>query len=496
MNRRQFCKTSVAAGVAATFPLLAACGDKATMAVDVDTSIAAVALDGSAIELEKAAIKELTDAMQGPVMLADHADYNSARTIWNGMHDKHPALIARCLNSNDVSNAVSFARDNNVLLAVRGGGHSWPGKSVCEGGLMLDLSAMNTVEVNADDRRAFAGGGSLLNALDNAALEHGLITTAGVVSHTGVGGFTLGGGFGRLNRKHGLAVDNLMGVEIVTADGQVRHVTAETDPDLYWAVRGGGGNFGVVTQFEFQLHPFERKLLSGSIVWPIDQIRDVLEFYGEWASQGLVDDLYVGPAILTMPDGTGVVVMEVVYAGDPVDGEKLLEPLRNIGKPIDDSVGLQDYMIMQTQEDAAFGHGVRSYAKSGMVKEFTQGLVDAMIDSYVPDPRAAIFSHTSGGAVSRVGELDTAFPHRHAQLMLVFAGGWMAAEDDAGGIEAIRNSYYALEPFMGGYYTNINFDGEAAAGNYGPAYDRLARIKGNVDPDNLFRLNSNVKPKI
>ena len=496
MDRRQFCRTSIAAGVAASFPLLAGCGEKPTMAVDAGTSIAAVSLNGAEIELKEAAIKELADAMQGPLMLADHADYNSARMIWNGMHDKHPALIARCLDSNDVSNAVSFARDNNVLLAVRGGGHSWPGKSVCEGGLMLDLSAMNTVTADAESRRAFAGGGALLNALDTAALEHGLITTAGVVSHTGVGGFTLGGGFGRLNRKHGLAVDNLMGVEIITADGQVRQVNADSDPDLYWAVRGGGGNFGVVTQFEFQLHPFERNLVSGAVVWPIDQARDVLEFYGEWVSKGVPDDLYVGPAMLTMPNGTGLIVMEVVYAGDPADGEKLVEKLRKIGKPLEDSIGVQDYMVMQTQEDAAFGHGVRSYAKSGMVKEFTQGLVDAMIDSYVPDPRAAVFSHTAGGAVKRVGELDTAFPHRNAELMLVFAGGWMDPEDDAGGIEAIRNSYHAMEPFMGGYYTNIEFDGASAAGNYGPAYDRLSKIKGKVDPGNLFRLNSNVTPQI
>ena len=237
MDRRQFCKTSIAAGVAASYPFLAGCAEEApvavAVAVDAETGIAAVSLDGAEIELEKAAVRELGEAMRGPIMLADHADYNSARKIWNGMHDKHPALIARCLDSKDVSNAVSFARDNNVLLAVRGGGHSSPGKSVCEGGLMLDLSAMNTVSVDAEKRRAFAGGGSLLNTLDTAALEHGMITTAGVVSHTGVGGFTLGGGFGRLNRKHGLAVDNLMGVEIITADGQVRHVNGDSDTDLY-----------------------------------------------------------------------------------------------------------------------------------------------------------------------------------------------------------------------------------------------------------------------
>ena len=496
MDRRQFCKTSIAAGVAASYPFLAGCGEKAKMAIDADTSIAAISLDGAEIELEKAAIRELGDAMRGPVLLADHPDYNGARRIWNGMHDKYPALIARPTGSGDVRHAVEFARDNNLLVAVRGGGHSWPGKSVCDGGLMIDLSGINSVSVDAEQRIAGAGGGALLNNLDTAALEHGLVTTAGVVSHTGVGGFTLGGGFGRLNRKYGLTIDNLVGAEIITADGEIRNVSADNEPDLFWAIRGGGGNFGVVSRFDYQLHPFDRNVLSGAIVWPIAEARDVLEFYAEWYL-GLSDDLYAGPAMVTMPDGTSVVVMEVVYAGDPVAGEKEIAALRALGNPIEDSIKLQDYMVMQTQEDATFAHGVRSYAKNGMVKEITQGLVDALIENFRADPRLAMFTHTAGGAVKRVGELDTAFPHRNAETMLIVVGGWMDPADDEPAIAMTREWFTSLAPFTGGYYDNIEYEGDASvAGNYGPAFDRLVRIKGQYDPGNLFRMNSNIKPQV
>ena len=323
MHRRQFCRTALAASVAAAIPILPGCSKPAPVAIDADTSIRAISLDGAELELEKAAIKELGESMTGPVLLSGHPDYDSARTIWNGMHDKRPALIARCMSSGDVSNAVTFARERGLLTAVRGGGHSWPGKSICDDGLMIDLSQMNTVTVDAEAKRAHAQGGALLNALDAVALEHGLVTTAGVISHTGVGGFTLGAGFGRLNRKYGLAVDNLRSAEIITADGQIRRISDEQDADLFWAIRGGGGNFGVVTEFEFQLHPFERNIFSGGIVWPIEQARDVLEFYAEHAA-GLSDEMYIGPTLLTTPDGVGLIAMDVVYNGDPAAGEKEL----------------------------------------------------------------------------------------------------------------------------------------------------------------------------
>jgi hypothetical protein len=491
MDRRKFVKTTLAASVAATFPVLTACGEKAKVATEADTSIRGISLDGDEIELEKAAIKELGEAMNGPVMLSGHPDYDGARTIWNGMHDKRPALIARCLSNEDVSNAVNFARERSLLTAVRGGGHSWPGKSICDDGLMIDLSQLTNVAVDAEAQRARAGGGALLGHLDQASLPHGLVTTAGVVSHTGVGGFTLGGGFGRLNRKYGLAIDNLKSAEIVTADGQVRTVSADNEPDLFWAIRGGNGNFGVATDFEFQLHPFDRNVLSGNIVWPYEQARDVLEFYAEW-SAGLSDEMYAGPTTLTTPEGVRLIMIDVVYNGDPAAGEKELEPMRKIGTPIADGVIAQDYTVLQTNLDVPFGHGIRSYAKNGMVKEWTQELVDTMIEA--DDPRVFVGNHVAGAAVKRVGELDTAFPHRNAEIMIVIAAGWMDPAQDDELFAACRAYYKAIEPHLGGYYGNIDFDQSAAKGNYGPAYERLSKIKGEYDPGNLFRLNSNIEP--
>ncbi len=497
MRRREFCRGAIAAGTMAAYPWLAGCQQRgpgtAGDTVKADASIPGISLDGAEIEIEKAAINELADALSGDLLLSGHPQYDSVRMVWNGMHDKRPALIARCTGASDVSAAVSFARERDLLVAVRGGGHSWPGKSVCEGGLMIDLSPMGSVAVDPDARRARAGGGALLNALDTAALEHGLVTTAGVVSHTGVGGYTLGGGFGRLNRKYGLTIDNLVSAEITTADGRTRRVSADQEPDLFWAIRGGGGNFGVVTEFEFQLHPFERTLLSGLIVWPIEQAREVLDFYGDWY-RTLSDELYVGPAMVTLPDGQSVLVMEVVYNGDPVAGEKELAPLRAIGKPMDDGVGMNDYMMMQTMEDATSAHGIRSYAKNGMLKEITPAFIDAMIEAFQADPRQAFFTHTAGGAVGRVDELATAFPHRNAETMLVFVSMWDDPEQDEECIAGTRAWYKHLEPFIGGYYDNIDFDGDEVAGNYGPAYERLSRVKGQFDPNNLFRLNSNIDP--
>jgi hypothetical protein len=488
MDRRQFCRSAIAVGVAAgSGPWLYACSRGGP-------GVPAVSLDGAEIELERAAVDELGESLSGSLMLSEHPEYDTARKIWNGMHDKHPALIARCLNAQDVSHAVTFARERELLVAVRGGGHSWPGKSVCEGGLMIDLSQMNTVRVDPATRRAHAQGGTLLYGLDTAAREHGLITTAGVVSHTGIGGFTLGGGFGRLNRKFGLAIDNLRSAEIVTADGQVRRISEEQDADLFWAIRGGDGNFGVVTEFEYQLHPMALEVLSGVIVWPIDQAREVLDFYAGWYA-GLSDDLYVGPAMMTTPEGQGLVAMEVVYAGDPARGERELAPLLRVGKPVDNGVTVQDYMNLQTSSDALTRHGIRSYAKNGMVREITPAFVDAMIEAYRPDPRVALFSHTAGGAVNRVDELATAFPHRNAETMLVFVSLWEDPADDESAIAATRGWYTDLEPFTGGYYQNIEFEIEdSAAGNYGPAYRRLREVKGRHDPMNLFRLNSNVEP--
>lgn len=495
MDRRKFCRTAVAASVASAFPVISGCGrSEPTVATEAVAGIPAVSLDRAEIELSKAQIKELGEAMQGPVLLSDSPGYDGARKVWNGMHDKRPALIARCQNTQDICHAVDFARDNNVLLAVRGGGHSWPGKSVCEGGLMLDLAEMKSVDVDTANQTAWCDGGAWLGHLDDATLAQGLVTTAGVVSHTGVGGYTLGGGFGRLNRKYGLTIDNVLGAEIVTADGKIRTVSADNEPDLFWAIRGGGGNFGVVRKFHYQLHPFDRNVLSGMLVWPVDQARDVLEFYAEW-SEGLSREMYVGPVMATMPDGTGIVAMEVVYNGDPAAGEKELAPLRAIGTMMQDAVLVQDYKVTQTQEDATTAHGIRSYAKNGMIGQFTQGLINDMIDAYIPDPRAAIFTHTCGGAVRDHGEGDTAFPHRNAESMIVYFTGWADPAQDEEGEALCKQWHAALESHHGGYYDNIEQDTAGTVDkNYGPNFARLQGIKGQVDAGNLFRMNSNIKP--
>ncbi len=501
MKRRQFCQSTVAASLATAYPFLAACGRNGQEVAVVqeatapaDTGIAAVSLDGAEIELEKAAVNELGSALDGTLMLSGHPRYDETRKVWNGMHDKHPAMIAQCVTPGDVQKAVTFANERNLLLAVRGGGHSWPGKSVCDGGMMLDLAQMYRVDVDQENRIAAVQGGALLGHLDNATLPHGLVTTAGVVSHTGVGGFTLGGGFGRLNRKYGLAVDNLRSAEIITANGMLLEVSEEQDPDLFWAIRGGGGNFGVVSRFDLQLHPFNREVLSGMIMWPVEQAREVLHFYADWHAT-LSDELYVGPIMVTMPDGSGSFVgMEVVYNGDPAVGEVEMAPLRAFGTPAADGIVMQDYTIMQTQEDATFAHGVRSYIKNGMVRQFTRELADTIVDTFVPDPRLAFFTHTAGGAVTRVDELATAFPHRNAQTMIMVGGGWMDPADDEWAMSTARAWFAELAPFTGGYYDNIHFDQDAKAGNYGPAHDRLAQIKGRYDPGNLFRMNNNIQP--
>jgi FAD/FMN-containing dehydrogenase len=490
MHRRQFCGSTLAASAALSYPLLQACGQSKR----AGPAIPALTLDGKQIELERRAVDELAGRFSGRLLLSDHADYDKTRAIWNGMHDKRPALIAQCRSTEDVRHAVTFASERSLLVAVRGGGHSWPGKSVCDRGLMIDLSQMNEVRVEPGPRRAFASGGALLYMLDTRSLEHGLITTAGVVSHTGVGGLTLGGGFGRLNRKYGLTIDNLVAAEVVTANGMLRTANAQQEPDLFWGLRGGGGNFGVVTRFEYQLHPFNRNVLSGIIVWPIAQARQVLEFYGGWY-EGLSDELYVGPAMLTLPDKTSVVAAEVVYNGDPAAGEKELAPLRKIGKPIDDGVKVQDYMVMQTQEDGTYGPGRRSYVKNGMAGKVTPALIDAMIESFRPDPRIAFFTHTAGGAVKRVDELATAFPHRKAETMIAVGSIWDNPAEDEAVIAATRDWFRALEPHTGGYYSNIDYERpNAEAGSYGPAYPRLQQVKTKYDPRNLFRLNNNVQP--
>jgi FAD/FMN-containing dehydrogenase len=460
----------------------------------VTADVPAVKLDGGSTTLPMAAVQELADSLSGTLLTRSDGAYDATRQIWNGMHQRRPALISRCANAQDVANTVSFARDHGCLLSVRGGGHSFPGKSQCEGGVMLDLADMKKVEVDPARRVARVDGGALLYTMDKATQAHGLATTAGVVSHTGVGGLTLGGGFGRLNRKYGLTIDNLLAAELVTADGKVRRVSADENPDLFWGIRGGGGNFGVATRFEFRLHPVGPRLLAGNVLWPMDQARGMLEFWAERAA-ALSDELYVAPFMTTMPDGRPAAGLDLLFAGDPAAGAKEMAPFRGFGKPLADAVDLVEYMAVQTAIDDATPHGMRYYIKNGMIGDYSQALVDAMLEVYRPLPGLELFYHTAGGAVARVPEDATAWPHRNAETMIGIIVGWQDAAQDAQIVGAVREMWRGIEPLTGGYYSNLREEAEASTvANFGPSYERLVALKTAYDPANLFRLNANVKP--
>ncbi|MDJ0945573.1 MAG: FAD-binding oxidoreductase [Kiloniellales bacterium] len=492
MKRRHFCQSAFATGMVVGLPFRSILAGTRPSA-----DLPAATLSGEETVLEKAAIKEFAEALKGELLVKGGPGYDDVRKVWNGRHDRHPALIVRCADTHDVSKAVDFARERSLLSAVRGGGHSFFGRSACEDGLMIDLSGINGVEVDPQRRRARVGGGALLHDLDGASQAHGLATTTGVVSHIGVGGLTLSGGFGRLNRKFGMTIDNLLSADMVTADGKIRRVSAEENADLFWGIRGGGGNFGVVTAFEFALHPAGPELLAGSVIWPISQARDVLEFWAEYAT-GLSDDLYAAPFMVSGGDDErGIVGMDILYVGDPVAGEEELAPLRQFGKPAEDAVGMVDYIATQTAIDAASAHGNRYDAKSGMVATFTQDLVDALVESFRPLPGYELYFNTCGGAVSRVAEDATAWPHRRAETMIGITVSWSDAAEDEARTGTLEDWWTAFEPLTNGFYNNLREESESkTVANFGPAYPRLVQLKNTYDPGNLFRLNANIKPTV
>ncbi len=485
MKRRTFCKSTLAVAAAATFP---ACGGS------VAEPVAALSLTGEELSLEAAAVKELAESLGGRLLLSESEGYEAARKIWNGMIDRRPALIAVCTSATDVQHAVTFASERGLLVSVKGGGHSFPGKSVCEGGLMIDLSSMYSVEVDAENKTAVAAGGALLAHLDTATFAHNLAVTTGVVSHTGVGGFTTGGGMGRIDRKFGLAIDNLISADVVTADGQLRHVSAEENPDLHWAIRGGGGNFGVVTAFKYQLHDFDPQIYGGNIFYPLEQAKDVLLYFAQY-TESLPDEANVELLVTTLPEVGRVFGVQVVYAGDHGEGEKVFAPLRAFGKPLSDDIGPMSYTTMQTSADAIMHHGLLNYLKSGYLAEFTPAAIDAIVENYEGDYLPDFWTQHLGGQVARVAADATAFTHRNVHSNFGINAMWTDESESESRIAALRKFYAALEPHMAGFYTNLNEDSEEKTwGNYGANYPRLGKIKAEYDPNNLFRLNANIKP--
>ncbi len=452
-------------------------------------------------------IEQLKAGFQGSVVLPGDAAYEGARAIWNAMIDKRPAIIARCTSTADVVRAVKFAKDNGLVLAIRGGGHNIAGSALCDGGIVIDLSQMKAVEVDASKRRATVEGGATLADLDAAAQAHGLATPTGINSTTGVAGLTLGGGFGWLSRKFGMTVDNLESAEVVTANGEVVQASATEHPDLFWALRGGGGNFGVVTRFEFRLHPVGPDLLTGLIVFPIASAKSVLQKYRAFMTTA-PDELTVWVVLRKAPPlpflpasvhGQGVVILAVIYAGDPKAGEALIEPLKKFGTPVGEHIGVQPYAAWQQAFDPLLTPGARNYWKSHNFIDLKDELLDKVIEyvGKLPSPECEIFFGAIGAATTRMAPDATAYAHRDARYVMNVHGRWREAADDQRCIAWARDYFKASAPFAsGGVYVNFLTaeEGDRVRAAYGPSFDRLAKIKRKYDPDNLFRTNWNIKP--
>jgi FAD/FMN-containing dehydrogenase len=496
INRRRFVQSSLAAAVAYALPTprLYALDQAASQAAG---GLAAVKLDGSTTVIEQAAVAELKASLRGPLLLSGDAGYDSARRILHPQFNKRPALIVQPTGAADVRNAVTFARERELLLAVKCGGHSFSGKSTCDGGLQIDLSRLRGVRVDPTARRAYVEGGSLLGELDHETMAHGLVTTAGTVSHTGVGGLTLGGGFGRVARRYGLALDNVKSVDIVTADGLLRHASAEENPDLFWAVRGGGGNFGIVTGFEFGLHPMQRQIIGGDLVFPIERARELLEFYAEYSAQA-PDELYVDYEMNSPIGGKADAVrIQACYSGPASEADRVLTPLRKLGKPIEDTIRAQDYVAIQRSGDYTDARNSGEYLKAGFITGYTAGLMDAVFDGFRPDPaRGTYFFHQhGGGAISQVAPDATAFPHRRPTLEIFAVVSWDLAKDGKRHVDYVKEYWSKLLPFTDGYYTNEVADEHQPNidENYRGNIARLRQLKRQYDPQNLFRLNANIQ---
>jgi len=484
---------SVVAGAASLLPVgrLTAAADSSQ-----DADLRAVKLSGAETTIERAAVRDLRASLSGTLLAPGEEGYEAARRIWNGMIDKHPALIARCTDTADVVRAVTFARERELLLAVRGGGHSFPGYSTCDGGLVVDLSPMRSVVVRADNRTARVGGGAWGAHVDAAAQKQALATTLGQISNTGVAGLTLGGGFGWLSRRFGLACDNLISVELVTADGKVRQVSEHDEPDLFWAVRGGGGNFGVATAFEYRLHPLNPTVLGGHVDFPAAQLKDTIEFYTSLITHA-PRELSVDLSLAPNEDGTPGAQIYVVYSGDAKKGGKALEALQRFGKPIRNTIGQQSYLVVQTWFDPPPIDPTHWYLKGGFVREYTSDLIAMLAGEFRPETGTLMYFQNANGAVADVPQTATAFSHRGAVANMMLFGLWKDPSQDETGRKAIRAIWSKLAPFTDGYYVNLHDTDpkdKAADSNYGPNFTRLATLKKQFDPLNLFRLNANIRP--
>lgn len=464
--------------------------------------------NGDSVTVDSAVTEQLKASLRGTLLSPGDAGYDQSRTVWNAMIDRRPALVVRCAGVADIQQAVAFARQHGILTAVKGGGHNIAGNAVCEGGLLIDLSGMRSVRVDPQARVAHVEPGATLADFDHECQAFGLATPVGINSTTGIAGLTLGAGFGWLSRKHGMTIDNLLAVDIVTADGRLLRADDKNNADLFWAVRGGGGNFGIVTRFEFKLHPVGPDLLSGLIVFSFKEAATVLKKYGDYCrtlggETSVWTVLRKAPPLPFLPanvHGTEIVAFAICHAGDPEAGKKAIEPIRKFGTVLGEHVGVQPYRAWQKAFDPLLTPGARNYWKSHNFKELSGGAIDVVV-KYVgnlPSPHCEIFFGLIGGATMRPAPEATAYSHRDALYVCNVHGRWETAAEDKKCIDWARGFFRDATPFAtGGVYVNFLTDDESdrIKAAYGSGYERLAAVKQKYDPQNLFRVNQNIRPK-
>ncbi len=464
--------------------------------------------DGATRTLPSETLDALRAQLRGSLCWPGEPGFEQARTVWNAMIDRRPAIVVRAAGVNDVIHAVGFARQHGLRLSVRGGGHNIAGSAVCDDGLMLDLTPMKSVWVDPASRTARVEPGVTLGELDRETQAFGLATPVGINSTTGVAGLTLGAGFGWISRAFGLSIDNLISADVVTADGRLVRASRESDPDLFWAIRGGGGNFGVVTSFEFKLHRIGPEVLSGLIIHPLAQARELLQEYRRITAEA-PDELAVwfvlrkAPPLPFLPPewhGKEVLVFAACYSGDVTKGQQAMAPLRALGKPIADVTAPHPFLAWQAILDPLLAPGMRNYWKSHSFKSLTDGAIDVLLEHArkLPSPECEIAFAQLGGAINRVPAGATAYPHRDINYVVNIHTRWGNAADDKACIAWARGLFDALTPHAtGGVYVNFMPEEEAQrvrAGAYGVNYDRLAKLKAKYDPENLFRVNQNIRP--
>ncbi|MBE0594134.1 MAG: FAD-binding oxidoreductase [Gemmatimonadales bacterium] len=463
--------------------------------------------DGRATKLDTETLGQFTAGLRGALLTPGSDGYDASRTIWNAMIDRKPGLIVECAGAADVARAVRFARQHDLLVSVRSGGHNIAGSAVCDGGMMISLASMKSVRVDPVAHRAWVEPGNTLGDVDKETQAYALALPVGINSTTGIAGLTLGGGFGWLSRKHGLTIDSLLSADVVTADGTLVRASAHENPELFWGIRGGGGNFGIVTAFEFALHPVGPEVISGLIVHPIAAAPEVLRYYRDFCAKA-PDELTVwavmrkAPPLPFLPPevhGTEVLVLAALYAGPMADGEKALAPLRAIGKPIADVISPHPFIGFQAAFDPLLTPGARNYWKSHDFLALEDGLLDTLVEyvGTLPDPQCEIFIAQMGGATNRVAADDTAYRHRDAQFVMNVHGRWDSAKNDDRCISWCRSLFDAASPYAtGGVYVNFmtEEEDERVQAAYGASYQRLVELKRKFDPTNLFRLNQNIRP--